>query len=205
MRMDQRQLLTPRMIQSMEILQLPLAALEERIEQELQSNPVLELRENEGEPAVDGETPPEPNNEAHEEFSESEQTLVLKENDDAADFDRLEKISEYLDNEDYSGSLKNRVSSSSYDGERDKKQDALNNTAARTSNLTEHLLEQWRFIEAFPGVKRAGEAIISAINPEGYLPVDLETIQQESTKNPLILEDLHAALHLVQELEPVQP
>ena len=34
-RMEQRQLLTPRMIQSMEILQLPLMALEERIEQEL--------------------------------------------------------------------------------------------------------------------------------------------------------------------------
>ena len=44
-RMDQRQLLTPRMIQSMEILQLPLMALEERIEQELQNNPVLEVRE----------------------------------------------------------------------------------------------------------------------------------------------------------------
>src|SRR4051812_16015367 len=44
-RMEQRQLLTPRMIQSMEILQLPLMALEERIEQELQNNPVLELRE----------------------------------------------------------------------------------------------------------------------------------------------------------------
>ena len=49
MRMDQRQLLTPRMIQSMEILQLPLMALEERIEQELQNNPVLELREGDDE------------------------------------------------------------------------------------------------------------------------------------------------------------
>ncbi len=34
--------LAPRMIQSMEILQLPLMALEERIEQELAANPVLE-------------------------------------------------------------------------------------------------------------------------------------------------------------------
>ena len=42
--MEQRQLLTPRMIQSMEILQLPLMALEERIEQELEANPVLERR-----------------------------------------------------------------------------------------------------------------------------------------------------------------
>src|ERR1700744_1950805 len=45
MRMEQRMKLAPRMIQSMEILQLPLMALEERIEQELQANPVLERSE----------------------------------------------------------------------------------------------------------------------------------------------------------------
>src|SRR6185437_6947431 len=45
MRMEQRMKLAPRMIQSMEILQLPLMALEERIEQELAANPVLERRE----------------------------------------------------------------------------------------------------------------------------------------------------------------
>src|SRR5205814_5853823 len=44
-RMDQRMLLAPRMIQSMEILQLPIMALQERIQQELQENPVLEMRE----------------------------------------------------------------------------------------------------------------------------------------------------------------
>src|ERR1700722_16788693 len=43
MRTEQRQLLTPRMIQSMEILQLPLMALEERIEQEMEVNPTLEF------------------------------------------------------------------------------------------------------------------------------------------------------------------
>src|SRR5436305_10307901 len=101
MRPEQRQLLTPRMIQSMEILQLPLAALEERIEQELQNNPVLELRENEGAP-TDGEANPE-QGEPREEFGEGEQALVVKdkENGDAADFERLEKISEYLENEEF--------------------------------------------------------------------------------------------------------
>lgn len=38
----QNQEMTPQMIQSMEILQLPLVALRERIEQELIENPVLE-------------------------------------------------------------------------------------------------------------------------------------------------------------------
>src|SRR4029078_135822 len=94
MRMEQRQLLTPRMIQSMEILQLPLMALEERIEQELQNNPVLELKENED----DGETRnsedvPE---DQHRQYSEDEQALVVKDNNDGADdFERLAKISEF--------------------------------------------------------------------------------------------------------------
>ena len=41
--LGQKQILAPRMIQSMEILQLTVAALEERIEKELQENPALEL------------------------------------------------------------------------------------------------------------------------------------------------------------------
>src|SRR5262249_18958322 len=43
--MRQQMVLAPRMIQSMEILQLPIMALEKRIQQELQENPVLELKE----------------------------------------------------------------------------------------------------------------------------------------------------------------
>src|SRR5690349_10271682 len=122
MRPEQRQLLTPRMIQSMEILQLPLAALEERIEQELQNNPVLELRENEGEPA-EGDAADAANAEqqqAREEFGEGEQALVVKdkENGDAEDFQRLEKISEYLENEEFAtNSNLNFRAASSYDGE----------------------------------------------------------------------------------------
>ena len=104
MRMDQRQLLTPRMIQSMEILQLPLMALEERIEQEIQNNPVLELREGEPEttdaPTADAEQTRE---QAREDYSEGEQALEMK--DTAAgsedDFDRLARISDYFENEEF--------------------------------------------------------------------------------------------------------
>src|ERR1700704_748876 len=57
-KMSQNMILAPRMIQSMEILQLPIMALQERIQQELQENPVLELRDSSDEqqpPAADGE------------------------------------------------------------------------------------------------------------------------------------------------------
>src|SRR6187397_1337538 len=99
LRMEQRQLLTPRMIQSMEILQLPLMALEERIEQELQNNPVLELREGDGEngQAEDTSTIPDDRADApREQFSEEERPMVVKEGgDQAEDFERLARISDY--------------------------------------------------------------------------------------------------------------
>jgi RNA polymerase sigma-54 factor len=206
MRLEQRQLLTPRMIQSMEILQLPLMALEERIEQELQNNPVLELRDGNLDPTPsEREDAQNADAQPTESRSEGEQPLVVKEGSDSEDdFDRLAKISEYFENEEFNtnaGSSYRQVASSSMDGERDKKQDALNNTAARGENLAEHLLNQWMFVEIPPNLLAAGEAIISYIDAEGYLRTPLEDIQKES-KTPLKLEDLHEALRMIQDLEP---
>ena len=68
--------------------------------------------------------------------AEDEKALVVKENGDGAeDFDRLAKLSEYLENEEFNTNNNFRVSSGSYDGERDKKLDAMNNTAARGVTL----------------------------------------------------------------------
>src|SRR5438552_16292350 len=92
-RMDQRMILAPRMIQSMEILQLPIMALQERIQQELQENPVLELREASDEaPAADGEEAPAAPAEDTRDPGDGE--LVIDEsNNNELDFDRLEALS----------------------------------------------------------------------------------------------------------------
>src|SRR5437868_10701434 len=199
MRPELRQLLTPRMIQSMEILQLPLAALEERIEQELQSNPVLEFREGESE----AEPITESNDGQQQDRAEGERPLVVKENSDQSeDFERLAKLGEYLENEEFFTNGANHYrQAASYDGERDKKLDAMNNTAARGVTLAEHLMGQWAFIECKPSVRTAGEAIINYIDAEGYFRTDFETVQKES-KTPLALEDLQEALRLIQTLDP---
>jgi RNA polymerase sigma-54 factor len=196
MRMDQRQLLTPRMIQSMEILQLPLMALEERIEQELESNPVLEIKENELE---DGQTVATSDT---EERRTEEKSLNVNENSNGADdFERLAKIGEYLENEEFYTNAGSNFRQSSYDGERDKKLDAMNNTAARGITLADHLMGQWAFVECSPAVRRAGEILINYINDEGYLSADLETIRTDAKDAPTI-EDLAEALRLIHTLEP---
>ena len=46
-RLEQRLILAPQIIQSIEILQLPLMALQERIQQEQLENPVLDVVEDE--------------------------------------------------------------------------------------------------------------------------------------------------------------
>src|SRR4029077_4608876 len=93
-RMDQRMILAPRMIQSMEILQLPIMALQERIQQELQENPVLEMQEKAEEEAdaaaADGETAAPAEEEPKVDVTDPEQELVIDEKDTELDFDRLE-------------------------------------------------------------------------------------------------------------------
>src|SRR5262250_2252692 len=98
MTQTQQMVLAPRMIQSMEILQLPIMALEERIQQELQENPVLELKETneEGGPVDDGEAEGElvQTAEADESRDPGAAELVIDENsDNEVDFDRLEALS----------------------------------------------------------------------------------------------------------------
>src|SRR5258706_6025305 len=100
MRPELRQLLTPRMIQSMEILQLPLQKLEERIEQELQNNPVLELTESDAEDGGAVEVMHQ-DVQGREERSEAQRPLLVEEAaEQGHDLHRLGKVSEYLDDEE---------------------------------------------------------------------------------------------------------
>src|SRR5437764_8946713 len=95
-RMELQQKLAPHMIQSMEILQLPIMALQERIQQELQENPVLELKETNSEDAPPGEEDAEeaPAETAEEAADDRAEELVIDETgDNGIDFDRLEALS----------------------------------------------------------------------------------------------------------------
>ncbi|MEM8873261.1 MAG: RNA polymerase factor sigma-54 [Planctomycetota bacterium] len=199
MRMDQRQLLTPRMIQSMEILQMPLAQLEERIEQELQQNPTLELKEKRGDEKDRNK------DENGEPLLKDNEVLEVNGTDNGSeeDFARLEKIADYLENEEWSSGPSFGPGASSYAGERDGKLDAMANTAARSGTLGEELLDQWRFVEAAPSVRKAGEILIGYIDADGYIRQTLEEVveQAEQSNGRTALppmDDFTTALGLIQ-------
>ncbi|HVP12218.1 MAG TPA: RNA polymerase factor sigma-54 [Phycisphaerae bacterium] len=212
MRLEQR--LTPQLIQAMEILQLPLMALEARVREELESNPVLE--EPEAEPVTDRAAP-------KEDLPATETGRA-----EAESFERLDRMARELEFDP--GDLPYGRSAGSSDG-RDAKLDAMANTASRGEGLKEQLLREWALVEAAPTIKDAGDVLIDWMDEDGYLrseadhhprrgdtdapeamplifrrtPEEIDRLMEEiagSRKPPIDREVLEEALALVQTLDP---
>ncbi len=177
-RLSQQMKLAPRMIQSMEILQLPMMALQERVDQELEANVALELVE----PGDEAEDPPEAEPE-DERLAERE--LVVAETPAAPD--DWQRLSDFESS--YADALDNEYSSGSYSasrmaGERDRKMDALANLPSKRAGLADQLLEQWSFAEVEPRLVKAGELLISYIDDDGLLGADPATILEQNRDVP---------------------
>ena len=100
MQMAQKQVLAPRMIQSMEILQLPIIALQERIEQEMEDNPVLDQIEPSGEIEENGFEETVSVADGPDAPADTERELVVSENtNNEDDFERLLNMTENLPDE----------------------------------------------------------------------------------------------------------
>jgi RNA polymerase sigma-54 factor len=189
----QKQVLAPRMIQSMEILQLPLLALEERIEQEMNENPLLEMRE------TDPDIPDEPNERENPDApAEGEQELVVESDHAEDDFERLIKM-----DEEFPGTFDDgpRISSGQIQEASDRKHDAMANLVARPETLHDHLEIQLHELDLDETLRLAAERIISSLDSNGYLTTSLEDLlPPDASEEQLALA--RRALTVVQQLEP---
>ena len=197
-RMSQQMILAPRMIQSMEILQLPIMALQERIVQELQENPVLELKEvvpgeegggEEAEAAPAAEEPRDPG---------SEELVIDGSNGNEDDFDRLEALSR--DWEDHFNE-EHRPSRNSLDEEGDKKLDAMNNMASRPQSMQDYLSDQLSFLDISPAQARLARYILTHIDHRGWMTTPAEELARNYDQ-PVTPDEVEEALAIVQRLDP---
>ncbi|SFH71219.1 RNA polymerase factor sigma-54 [Planctomicrobium piriforme] len=192
MRMSQQMKLAPRMIQSMEILQLPLMALQERIDQELNENVVLEQVTNRKEeysgPAEEVEIPK----------LDIERREMTTDDNNASDFERLLEISKEWPDDNYtSGS---RPSSNRVEEDGDRQHDVMANCENRPETLHEHLLEQFH-CDAPEHLRSFGDYLIHNLDPNGRLQSSLPELAQVFGAN-ITLQDADQALKLVQRLDP---
>ena len=191
MKLEQKLRLAPRMIQSMEILQLPLTLLEERIEQELEKNPVLEIREVQPEQQV---------REQEEVATDEEQALVIDEQHaNAEDFARLDNVEEIIDPDNFDQRPR---AGRARQSDEDPKMQALANTASRQISLHEYLILQWHLMEfEDEKVRQAGETIINNLDSDGYLRMSFSELAEKSGL-PDDSEFWERVLRQVQQLDP---
>jgi RNA polymerase sigma-54 factor len=180
MRTDMRLRMAPRMIQSMEILQLPLMALQERIDQELSENPVLvDLREAPAPEAEPDEPAPAP------EPEEPPAAGELEGPDDWAE----------------SFSETHRLSRAALSEEADRKHDAMQNMASRPQSLHDDLNDQLAFLDSDPTIRALATYIIFNLDDNGFLHAELSDVVRDYGGD-VTLAQAEEALALVQKLDP---
>jgi RNA polymerase sigma-54 factor len=194
LRLVQKQVLAPRMIQSMEILQLPIMALQERIEQEMQENEALELVEQD--PDLPDEETETQNPDAPP--PEQRELVVDETKDNEADFERLLQMdSEWPDHFEE----RTRPSATRVDEAGDRQHDAMANMVDRPQSLHDHLHDQLGWFDLDEPLRQMCDRIIYNLDSNGYLQGRLEDLV-DSVGGPehMALADL--ALKTVQRLDP---
>ncbi|MBL8848556.1 MAG: RNA polymerase factor sigma-54 [Planctomycetaceae bacterium] len=201
MRLSQQMKLAPRMIQSMEILQLPLMALQERIEQEMLENIALEKATDE--PEETGDFAAEDNGAAEENLptGEVEQRELNAGNEDnnASDFERLAELSQDWPEDNYTSGSK--PSGNQQEDAEDRQHDLMANAENPPQTLHESLMDQFHYFDCAPAVRAFGEYLIQNLNHNGWLQSSLPEIVQVYG-GTVSLPEAEEALRLIQRLDP---
>jgi RNA polymerase sigma-54 factor len=182
LRLAQKQVLTPGLVQMVSVLALNRLELKEMINQEIMENPVLEVLGDDGvvsenytdETFVKEETEKVPETEAANPFDE---------------FDVASFFTKYLDTGAQTPTRENE----------DSEKPSFEKFLSSAQNLADHLLWQLSVSICSETVSRAAEVIIGNLDESGYLTTTLEDISQSGGFSA---EDVEEALAVVQEFDP---
>src|SRR5579871_2767300 len=158
-----QQKLSPQQIQFIKLLQVPTAELENRIEEELELNPVLE--EGADEPETQEETSPD--EERVENEAENENETEAETEPETPESKEEIDIKDYLRDDDYAG-----YKTYNEDDEEDDRESPI----ATSSSLHETLMTQLGFLGLDDHQTVIGRQLVGSIEGDGYIRRDLESI-----------------------------
>jgi len=179
-----QQKLSPQQIQLMKLLQVPTAALEERIKEEIEENPALELGSE------------------NEEIGNSDEEIGSSDNDELASDESGEiesdPFDEYIDDDEI-GDYKLK------DDQVPELSGNLSFAQSISSSLHESLTDQLRLLNLDPQEEKIAEQIIGSIDDDGYLRRDTNSIVDDlAFKQNIIVEatDVENVITIIQHFEP---
>ncbi|MCL2709914.1 MAG: RNA polymerase factor sigma-54 [Planctomycetaceae bacterium] len=206
LKQEQRQILTQRMIQSMELLQLTFQQLEQRIDQELEQNPVLELGS-------------EPSSDTDERSTETDSGIIDRFDEDSQQIDEREPEIRFETLEDANATEEFSIADEFAQNYADtideapirsqnwlENQDTLRadifaNVESPGKTLQEHLEQQLNWYTLSEPLREMVLLIINNLDSAGYFPYELgEFLGENHTADELALAQ--EALALVKGLEP---
>jgi RNA polymerase sigma-54 factor len=184
LKVAQKQILTPGLVQMVSVLALNRLELREMINQEMIANPVLE--ELSEEPTVS-------DNYSDETFlkAETEKVPEKAESNPFDEFDVGTFFNQYLDTGGDGGKSQEREIS-----ERPSFEKFLSSAAG----LTDHLAWQLSVTICSDAVREVAESIIGNLDENGYLTASLEELNQEGKYSQ---DDLEDGLAVVQDFDPI--
>jgi len=157
LKVSQRQILTPGLVQMVSVLALNKLELRDMINAEMVENPVLEELED-AVPLIDDVNRKEEDRDRTAATAEESPTAAAEKKDPFEEIDFGSFFQEYLD-PGY------RTPSEQEDVERP----SFENFLSKPSNLTDHLIWQLGSLSTRPEVREAAELIIGNLNEDGYL------------------------------------
>src|SRR3974390_3038021 len=184
LKVTQKQILTPGLVQMVSVLALNRLELREMINQEMIANPVLEEL---------SEEPTQTDNYSDENFLKNE-TEKVPEKPEPNPFDEFDVgtfFNQYLDTGGDGGQSQEREIS-----ERPSFEKFLSSPAG----LTDHLMWQLSVTICSDAVKEIAENIIGNLDENGYLTASTEELGQEGKYSQ---DDLEDAIAVVQDFDPI--
>ncbi|MGD8642694.1 MAG: RNA polymerase factor sigma-54 [Chromatiales bacterium] len=200
LRLGQSLTMTPQLQQAIRLLQLSTLELQTQIQETLESNPMLEMSEGDaeneqetGETGANGVDESEARSDSESESLSAEETPTSNERDDIPE--ELPVDTDW--NEIYDVPTP-------YSGGRElDDRDPFENQSGAGETLQEHLLWQINLMSMTETDRAIALALIDAINDDGYLTEDIETIRSGFAEEDEVEQDeVEATLHLIQSLDP---
>ncbi len=169
---------SPQQVLLSSLLQLPVARLEQRISNELEENPLLELDTDQD---VDEEE--ETQEKEEEQEQETEEDLVSEQEDGEVEWEDILNDQEHFEP---------RIP-------REKNPDVFERPEVNQETLVDHLMEQLHMLKLSDEELSVGEYIIWNINNVGYLSTEIETIAEQLNVDE---EKVEKILGLIQKFDP---
>ena len=176
----QKLVMTPELIQAIQILQFNTQELESFVQEQLLTNPILEISPSSQPEAEKSDTDSEKGDSINE---------IKSENSENDSFDWSEHFKEY-DDISYKQESYAQREHSDYTYEQ---------FATSSITLVEHLLFQLQFAPIRKNHKFIGRYIIEALDQNGYLTISIEEI---SKKLDVSISDVENVLKAIQDFEP---